>query len=496
LAAGVLGHELHASGVRDATLVHFALSPDGLDETRLLESAYAPPGRYVGEMMRRLRAMVPAASGYLVANPYLKMTAWLVDALLQRGMAWSPDGPQSVVFVDGGQRPLAYLLTAGAVDDCPPVHLALLSCSDGRIDQRLLAASFGAAERMEVAVVAANMTVREQANDFWALSPALRRAAERATALLEAQPDAAARRRLVHDGERTAVIGYHAGDVLFACQALALEHTSFRSVAVLAMYSDIVAYLAPTLTCLPIQQPAPHRHGYLVADEIALLGDYVTELESGGAAPRLWHLFRPFRDYNRSRHHLREMLAFAFGGPGFVGRVPMSPRPLPRQGVSRGRVVVQFEGGWRLKEFPPERRGELLALLREAGYDPVILGAAEPLAPRVPAVPYTNLADFRALLDSAEALIGGDSFPAHFSQVIGVPTIQLFGSTRPGNSRGAESLRYRYLHHPLGCVPCGRPTVCQLDQGDSCHAQASAHEVLAALRALLPPVARAAAEEK
>jgi ADP-heptose:LPS heptosyltransferase len=153
-------------------------------------------------------------------------------------------------------------------------------------------------------------------------------------------------------------------------------------------------------------------------------------------------------------------------------------------------VIVHFEAGWQLKEFPTERRVELLSLLLEAGYDPVILGAPEPAAPHLPAMPYTDLASYRALLASAESVVGCDSFPAHFSQLLGIPTVQLFGPTRTAISRGAASLRYRYLQQPLPCIPCGQISICRLDGGSSCQAQVTPRDVFAALRDLAPPLER------
>lgn len=493
LAAGMLHPEPQATGVRDTTLVQFALSPDELDETLLLEAAFASPGRYAGEMLRRLRRLEPHAPAYLVVNPFLELDPRLVSSVLQGAL--EREG-RAAVFVDERARPLAYLVPAAAAARLPAEHLGLLSSSDGALDARLLAASIGA-QVATVRTVDRALSCREQANGFWKLSPAVRLAAAHAVALLESLPDAAARQRAVDGSGRTAMIAFHAGDVLFAAQALQLEKTTFRSVAVLAPYVDIVEYAAPWLECLPIRQPIPYRAGHTVDDDLALLWSYALRLEDEGAGGRLWHLFRPFRDYNRVRHHLRESSAFALGGPGHAAR---AAAPLPAALLERqlstptpGRIVVQFEGGWTLKEFPRERRAELLALLADAGYEPIVLGAPVPAAPAVPSQPYRGLAAFRELLASAQALIGCDSFPAHFSQVLGVPTLQLYGSTRPVQSRGRESLGYRYLHNPLPCVPCGQTTICNLDGGTSCQAHVTPSDVVAALRELSPPPGRAGA---
>jgi ADP-heptose:LPS heptosyltransferase len=221
----------------------------------------------------------------------------------------------------------------------------------------------------------------------------------------------------------------------------------------------------------------------------------VQALETHDRELRFWHIYRPFRDYRPARHHLRESMAFALGGRGH------GPRRAPQLASQRtpltpkaGRVVVHFEGGWRLKELPPARRGPLLRKLQAAGFAPVILGAPEPSCPDIPARPYTDLASFRALVGSALALVGTDSFPAHCAQALGVPTVQLFGATAPAHARGAESPRYRLLHRPLPCVPCVDRSCCALDGGAVCHAHADDDTILAALREVMADTPAATTE--
>jgi Methyltransferase domain len=489
-AAGVLAEGPQVVGVKDATLVQFGLSPDRLGDTMLLESTFASPGRYVGEMVLRLRRFYPEARTVLAVNPYFDVSPSLVEVLVRRATADDGGGTGFTVYTDDSGVPLAYAFSAETTRSLPAVHLALLSSTDGALDERFLGASVGPGRRVSVGALGRGLYAVPGNCNFWRLSPALAEATRRAAAVLEALPDDAARRDYIRAGDRAAVIGYHAGDVLFWIQAIRLEQAPFRSLVVLSPYADIVAYLAPDLECLQVQHPIPHRPGYPVTDDMALLWSYVVELEKAGAPPRLWHLFRPFREYSRPRHHLREAMASALGGVGRPRRPPL-PFVAGREERERvrprpARVVVCFEGGWPLKEFPREQRGELLSLLVEDGYDPVIVGKPVPEVD-VPAVPYAGLSSYRVLLGSAEAMIGGDSFPAHFSQVLGVPTIQMFGSTRPSNSSGTADLRYRALHHPLPCVPCGEQVRCRLDGGHSCHAQPTSSEVLAALRELAPP---------
>src|SRR5262245_9360203 len=127
LAAGVIHHHPQASGVRDVTLVSFTLSRDRLSETQLLESAFASPGRYVGEILRRLRRLAPEAGIVCAFNPYLELDPMFAHLLLARAVAWNPGAEAFTIFADSGGRPLAYLFTAENADAVHPVHFALLA---------------------------------------------------------------------------------------------------------------------------------------------------------------------------------------------------------------------------------------------------------------------------------------------------------------------------------------------------------------------------------
>ena len=478
----------------NATLIQFRISPDRLGDTELIDSASASPGRYVGELLHRLRRLVPQAGVCLVFNPRLELPTGVIERTLEAIRALDLQTTPYCVFCNQEDVPVAYLVRAEEVDSCPPVHFGLLTTDSGALDQRLMSASFGAGQYLQMASLGGSL---QPGNGFLLhASKALHDPTIWAIGELERETDPEVRRKLLKNGDRVAVLGFHAGDMLFLLQALAQEHTSFRCVIVPPDYAEIVSYLRPDLLCRVVPHPVPHRDGYHVVDEAAVLRDFIAHLRQQNLyCGRFFHIVRPFfRKYNASRHHLREGLAFTLGGSGRHLRQlpPLSPANQRDYGLMRpqpGRVIVQFDAGWELKAYPPERRGELLELLLDSGYSPVVLGRAEPSHPGVPAMPYTDLASFRVLLGSADALIGSDSFPAHFAHAYGMPAVTLFGNTKPDNSRGKDGPRYRYLHHAMSCVPCDQTTRCLLDSGSSCQALPRAGEVLAALRAVSPPPA-------
>lgn len=490
LASGLLAPLPCIADDPGTTLVQFRITVDKLGDTELLDSAAASPGRYVGEMLKRLRRMLPAAAACLVFNPRLEIATPVVDEVLACIRGADISGDACCVLAHGGV-PIAYLVRAEEIDACPALHFGLLTTDDVAIDARYLSASFGAARQIEVPLrgplppegngFTLHRNSALHAPTIWATDELLR----------ETTPEG--RQKLIAQGDRVAVLGFHAGDILFLLQALSLEQTPFRCVIVPPDYADIVSYLRPDLLCRVVEHPVPHRAGYHVTDEPALLRDFIEQLlRQGVYCGHFFHIVRPFfRRYAASRNHLREQIAFALGGSGHpLRKLPRlsdaSERDYALMRPQPGRVIVQFDAGWELKEFPRDQRGEFLDLLIEAGYSPVILGHPEPSSPSVPAVPYTDLAGFRLLLGSAEALIGGDSFPTHFASAYGVPTVTLFGNTKPANSRGRESLRYRYLQRAMTCIPCDATIGCRVDGGTSCLAFPGASEVLDALRAMVP----------
>ncbi len=86
-----------------------------------------------------------------------------------------------------------------------------------------------------------------------------------------------------------------------------------------------------------------------------------------------------------------------------------------------------------------------------------------------------------ALIDDARLLVGVDTGLTHMGIARNVPTVALFGSTRP--YLDPASPRAQVLYHPLECSPCRRRPTC--DGAFTCMALHTVEDVLATARVLL-----------
>ena len=123
------------------------------------------------------------------------------------------------------------------------------------------------------------------------------------------------------------------------------------------------------------------------------------------------------------------------------------------------------------KHWFEDRWAELAALLAASGLRPVLLGApadreaaarivalASPAAGLVDLVGATRLDESAAVIATSALLIGVDTGLTHMGSALAVPTVALFGSTRPYLDARAPATRI--LYEPLPCSPCRRHPTC------------------------------------
>ncbi|MEJ2576500.1 MAG: lipopolysaccharide heptosyltransferase I [Gammaproteobacteria bacterium] len=129
-------------------------------------------------------------------------------------------------------------------------------------------------------------------------------------------------------------------------------------------------------------------------------------------------------------------------------------------------------------------------LRRELGASVLMLGgpgdtaAARAIAGHAPVhnlVGETDLQEAAEVIRRAACLVGVDTGLTHLGTAFGIPTVALFGSTRP--YLRTDSPRTRVIFHALTCAPCRRRPTC--GGAFTCMTGITPDEVLRALRPLL-----------
>ena len=88
---------------------------------------------------------------------------------------------------------------------------------------------------------------------------------------------------------------------------------------------------------------------------------------------------------------------------------------------------------------------------------------------------------FNAVQDH-HIFVGLDSFPHHFVRnVMGWPTIGLFGNTMAANFGGGWNEQYKTLDESLPCNPCGGVSVCPLFGRKECANYVGPEQLISAI---------------
>lgn len=146
------------------------------------------------------------------------------------------------------------------------------------------------------------------------------------------------------------------------------------------------------------------------------------------------------------------------------------------------------------RAWAPERAGELVTELAAAGRRVVVTGGPDEtdLTARVAGPPragvtdlggLTSLAELAGVLDGAEALVVGNTGPAHLAAAVGTPVVSLFAPTVPSVRWRPWRVPHTLHHRAVPCAGC-RARVCPVP-GHPCLDDVGAREVLEALEALI-----------
>jgi hypothetical protein len=463
----------------DSWAIHsFTISGSSLSFSEIFNSAFATPARYVEEMFARLCLLdePDQRSPKFIFNPLFRMEKLNIELVLDALRDASSQHEMAVLSDDQG-RPAGYLLPAGLASK-DSRFLALLSTVDGTTDTELLQrAYFATASNVQLDRISLKWCLHN-GFQYEGNRSIYRWVTDRAIKVLSLQVQADDGDEARHQRDAisfTAVMPYHAGDLLFFIIALNHLQSSVRRIVVNKSYVDIVGDNAPNLTVLPIDLPVINRgedflRGNLTPDH-AYFERFCDQLPEDG----FYGYFRPSRNYNVTKFHLIDHFIFALGrhlGSQAELLVPRKAAPTlfsPEPSDSPRKILLHFDGGWPLKIYPKDQQEQLIDLLHAKGYSVTVLAGLQYDHPKCRVTTFKSYESLVELLHSHHLLVGMDSFPVHYAvHVLGLPTICLFATTRPENSNARPAPNYLFLEKGLRCRPCAAISRCPLYGGPDC----------------------------
>jgi hypothetical protein len=459
----------------------FRFSRGALREDEIFDSGRATPGRYIGEIGRRLLARFPAAEWLAIANPLLPLRA----ALLANWLGAAPS--QAEVATDPGGFPVFYLLPRRIWSDSER-FLMLLSVQDCALDAELLSLLLGEpVTRRELPLERLGPPPARGMNGWLngdGRLVGLKLQAERAVKTIRSRSD-------WRDLPFAIFEPMHAGDVLFMAMASSLvAKTPFTKHIVCSSYQDIPEACGSPLETLPLRLPWITRHGSASAEEIQKIaspflspdgsvaeGLYFAKALArlGPAAEENFIVFaRILRLYYMPAFHLVDQARFALGESLADFSDTLHAKPNPAEGrcaapVAPLKILFHLNGGWTLKTYPLKKMRRLIHTLKEIGIEVSVIDRPDLVADGAVSVVSESSAALRALIEKYHIFVGVDSFPHHFSRLrMGWPTLGLFGNTQPSTSDAAYGADYQTTDRSLSCNRCGAHHHCPLNGDTEC----------------------------
>lgn len=207
------------------------------------------------------------------------------------------------------------------------------------------------------------------------------------------------------------------------------------------------------------------------------------------------------RDLPEDLHEVERALSLAATlgfvlPPGDGGGLAVLPGPDVAALVPAGPYVVVHPGASvPARAWPAAHHAALVAALTGAGRDVMVTGGPDEVALTASVAAAgdparvrdlggrTSLAALSSVLAGAEAVVVGNTGPAHLAAAVGTPVVSLFAPTVPVERWRPYRVPQRLLYHPVPCAGC-RARLCPVD-GHPCLTGVGVEAVLAALDDLL-----------
>jgi hypothetical protein len=459
-------------GCESWAIYSFTISGESLSFSEIFDSAFATPARYVEEIFARLCSLEEPGreTSKFIFNPLFRTTQLNISQILDALRKIAPAHEMAVLSDDKG-LPAGYLFPAWLTGK-DSRFLSLLSTVHGETDAELLQRAY-----LATASCIPLNRISLKWNDHNAFQyegnrPIYRWVADRAISMLASHVKANDRDEALRQRDAipsTAVMPYHAGDLLFFIVAFNNLQLSVSRVVINKAYMDIVADNAPRLEALPINLPLVNRGEDFLRGNVTPDHAYFEQFCHQLPEDSFYGYYRASRNYNTTKFHLIDHFFFALGGHLASRKELLVPQktapdlftPEPSEGPRK--ILLHFDGGWPLKIYAKDQQEQLIDLLYAKGYSITVLAGTTYGHPKCRITTFKDYGHLVELLRSHHLLVGMDSFPVHYAvHVLGLPTICLFASTRPENSNARPAPNYSALENGLRCRPCSAISRCPL----------------------------------
>ncbi|MGI4747209.1 MAG: glycosyltransferase, partial [Janthinobacterium lividum] len=236
------------------------------------------------------------------------------------------------------------------------------------------------------------------------------------------------------------VCPFHRGDVLIGLQVAAQAARLGVDIRmhVAAGLIEWVMDFTPGFPIEPVPVPVPPAEQTV----LNLLRASLHVVQRPDAAPQI-ALSHPMRGLDATDHNLVSVMLEAVELPASTRLIALRPQPGP-QHVQNARqrlapygsnvILVHRSGGWGLKTIPDGILKRIVSFLKQRGFSVVQIGG-----PGDDQISYLDGAiteglsplQWAAIFQQARAVVGVDSWSAHFASILDIPQITLYGSTSP-----------------------------------------------------------------
>jgi len=429
----------------------------------MFDSATSPPARYIVEMARRLAQFMPSADLLVIGNPLLPLKSEQIAGWLGGQLK----GP--MILSDAEDFPLLYILPRHLCEERAK-YLLTLSTVDARLDQRLLQGLTGREfphKRLDgIAIGDYPLSTATGWFQGSLRQKILKVTAAGAIQIMESRPDWA---RL----PVAAYHPYHAGSIIFFAMAARDVSTPLVERHVIcSSYKDIVAASASPLEPIWLKLP------YLPRDNSVGEPQYFSKsLDRLGEAVMAEN-FLVFMRYSRSSavspfhmiDHDRFSLGQSFDQPEQLRQL-QAPLVQAKCDVPAAPLKILFHitGGLPIKNYPLDYAKVTMRALSALGVHCSVIGRPDLEPFGAQSIDADETDSLTAAVRQHHIFVGLDSFPHHYVRnVMGWPTIGLFGTTGAANFGGGWNQGYRALDAALACHPCGAETRCPVFGGPEC----------------------------